>query len=648
VFSLAYIGRELRRRLGRTILTALGLAMGVGLVIGIIGVSDGLSDAQNHVLAPLQSVGTDILVTRVIGAPTSTGTTGTTATTSTTTSTTTPGRGGFGGRGGAGAGGNACAAGGGGGGFFGAGGGGGGAGGGATANPATATANQADCDALLSENNNVVTDLSKLGKAGTKFTHDFFLSATYLSFPQTAVTDVAKLPGVTTAVPGLVQLVEHETGTVPNIVASVKTGGQTYTQTSRPAPLTTAERQAFISCLATKGVTIGRRGAGGGGGGGGTAGGTTPTTGPGGGGGGGGGFGGGGGGFVFGGGNPAFTDCLPARFQQFQAQFTVPLQTINQVVNPPSTDITNTSYTAAGVDTANPNVGLVTAAQVTSGQWFSKDATSEVLLNVAYATQKSLKVGSALAINGTSYKVVGLVKPTLAGNTFDVYFPLPTIQKLATKQNRVTQILVTASSSGQVDKVAAEIRKQLPGAEVVTSKSLADAVTGSLADAKSLSDRLGGALAVIVLIAAFIIAALLTLSSIGKRVREIGTLRAIGWSKGRVVRQLLGETIGIGIIGGALGLLAGFGVSKAVHMLSPKLKATAAAPPGLTGSSLSSFFGQAATTAKTTTVTLSAPIHGSTLLLGLLFALIGGVVAGLVGSWRAARLAPATALRDLG
>ena len=102
------------------------------------------------------------------------------------------------------------------------------------AEPQDAQANLADCNALLAENNNVVTDLSKLGKAGTKFTHDFFLSATYLSFPESAVNDVAKLPGVTSAEPGLVQLVEHQTGTVPNIVTSIKTGGQTYTQTSRP------------------------------------------------------------------------------------------------------------------------------------------------------------------------------------------------------------------------------------------------------------------------------------------------------------------------------------------------------------------------------------------------------------------------------
>ena len=59
-------------------------------------------------------------------------------------------------------------------------------------------------------------------------------------------------------------------------------------------------------------------------------------------------------------------------------------------------------------------------------------------------------------------------------------------------------------------------------------------------------------------------------------------------------------------------------------------------------------FGQATTALHTTRVTLSAPLHPGTLLLGVVFALIGGLLAGVIGGWRAARLAPAVALRDLG
>ncbi|HYL51864.1 MAG TPA: FtsX-like permease family protein [Acidimicrobiia bacterium] len=601
MFHVMYIGRELRRRAGRTVLTALGLAVGVGLVIGIIGVSQGLDDAQSHALAPLKSVGTDILVTRVAGTSASGS--------ASTTTTTAPSDGGpFGGGGGRG-----------GGGFFGGGG-------------RNSQLNTQDANALLNENSNVVTDLSKLGKAGTKFTHDFFLSATLISFPQDAVSAVAKIPGVASVAPGLVQRVQHETGTVPNIVASIKTGGQTYTQTTRPAPMTDAERSAFRQCLQAKGVQIGIPGGSDTGGGGGR-----PA--------------GGGGGFGGGGirSNPAFEDCLPQRFQQFQAQFTVPLETINQVVNPPSTDITNTTYNAAGVDPTNQHEGLVTVDQLTKGRWLSPGAPNEVLLNVAYANTKNLAIGSKLTINGTSYDVVGLVQPTLTGSTADVYFPLTTLQKLASKQNRVTQILVKANGSGDVDKVAAAIKQQLPGAEVVTTKSLADQASGSLKDAHDLTSRFGGVLAVIVLVAAFIIAVLLTLSSIAKRVREIGTLRAIGWSKARVVRQLLGETLGIAVVGAVLGLLIGWGASAAVDHSSTKLTATTPGVAGTASGSAGAIIGVAQSTAQTTTkVALSAPLHVSTLLLGIVFALIGGLIAGLVGSWRAARLPPAAALRNIG
>ena len=596
-FGLRYTANELRRRRSRAILTALGLAAGVGLLIGLIGVSQGLSTAQAKVLSPLSSVGADVLVTRVAGATTTTGN-------ATASPSPSPSADRFGGGGG-------------GGGFFAGGGpGGGGAG----------QLNQADIQALLADNSALVTDLAKLGKPGQKFTRDFFLPATLLTFPQQAVTDTAAIPHVTSAVGALSLLATHQTGTVPTIVAQLKTGGQTITQTQRPAPLSAAERKAFQACLAKNG--------GGSFGGGGTRGG-----------GGGGGFGGGGGGF----GGGAVEQCLPARFREFRASFTVPLQTIRQVLNPPQTDITSTTYTAAGVDPAHPGQGPVTAAQLVSGAFLSPNSTTDVLANVAYANSHKLSVGSTLPINGTDYKVVGLVNPTLSGNTADLYFPLATLQKLATQTARVNMVLVRVDSADHVDAVAAAIKKALPGAQVVTTKALADQVSGSLSDAKKLTDRFGGVLVAIVLAAAFAIAVLLTLSAVAKRVREIGTLRAIGWSRGRVVRQLLGETIGIGVLGAAAGVAVGALIAFSVQHWSPSLTTTRPSVPGQGSSSLSRFLDLSGNAAGgVVRVPLHVPLHATTLLLGAGMALLGGILAGAIGGWRASRLAPAVALRDLG
>ncbi len=64
VFYLRYLGSELVRRRGRTILTVLGLAVGVGLVIVISALTRGLDARAGDRAQPLTSIGTDLTVTR--------------------------------------------------------------------------------------------------------------------------------------------------------------------------------------------------------------------------------------------------------------------------------------------------------------------------------------------------------------------------------------------------------------------------------------------------------------------------------------------------------------------------------------------------------------------------------------------------------
>jgi ABC-type antimicrobial peptide transport system permease subunit len=596
--SLRYAGNELRRRRTRTVLTAFGLASGVGLVMGIVGVSDGLDEAQAKVLSPLSSVGTDILVTRTVGATK----TGASPTPSPSAST-------QGERGG---------------GFFQA----GGPGPGGRDGNALASLNDADATALLNDNSSVITDLSKLGKAGTKFTHDFFLSGTMLTFPSAALDTIKGLDGVASATSALTLQAQHQSGTVPNIVATVKTGGETLTTTARPADLTAAEQTAFRSCIEKNGgfggpVT--------------QSSGPAPAPSP--------GAGGGGGRRFEVGGFGAVNKCLPKRFQEYEAKVVTPLRTIQQIVNPPQTDTATQSWTAAGVDPASPNAGLITKKNISSGTWFT-GAAHEVVVSTTYAGKQKLAVGSTLTVNGTAYTVVGLAEPTLTGNTADVYFPLSTLQSIATRTGRVNEVLVKVTDSSKTAEVAAAIKKALPGAQVVTSKDVADTVTGSLHDAQQLATRLGGALTVIVLLSTFAIAVLLTLSSVQKRVREIGTLRALGWTRRRVVGQVLTETALIGVLAGVVGIAVGYVVSAAVGALSPELSATSSGVAA-GASQVSELFGQT-TSSLTRSVSLTAPIHLSTIVLGMACALAGALLAGAVGGWRAARLSPAVALRDLG
>ena len=108
---------------------------------------------------------------------------------------------------------------------------------------------------------------------------------------------------------------------------------------------------------------------------------------------------------------------------------------------------------------------------------------------------------------------------------------------------------------------------------MTTSADLASEVTGSLSSASSLANNLGKWLALAVLIAAFLLASLLTMAAVSRRVREFGTLKALGWKSRRIIGQVMGETVALGILGGVVGIGLGFAGAELVSKLSPKLSA---------------------------------------------------------------------------
>ena len=565
VFFVRYARSELTRRRGRTIVTVSGLALGVALVVVIASLARGLDDAQASALDPLSSIGTDLTVTLAPSEDT----------------------GGFGPGGGAGG------------------------------------------REVVQANSSVITDLSKLGKPGEKFTHTFFLPGTQLTFSERQAKQVGRIDGVQAAASGLVLTAVHQSGTVPKIVAQIKAGGQQVRIDRAIARPTQAEFEQMQACLKKAGIVIGQDG-----GGNGVATGPGPQQGD-------QGLAGPTQGAAPGGNRDAFAKCLPERLRRFRATITTPEQTLRQVVDPPQTNITSSTYTIGGVDLTQREIGIVTPSLITKGRFLRKPG--EALVSATYASRHKLAVGSKLDLNGTSFTVVGLVRAPLGGQTADVYVPLAQLQKLASQKGLVNVVLVRAKSGENVADVQRRIETAFPSAQVASAKDVADRISGSLVDASNLSHRLGTALAVLAALTAFLIALLLTLSSVGKRVREIGTLKALGWKQRVVVRQILGESLAQGVVGGLLGVVLGIAAAAVIGAAGPTLSASSSTGGG------SDSFGLGAATARTLTdqVALTAPVALSVLLLGLLVAVLGGLVAGAAGGWRAARMRPADALRQV-
>lgn len=310
------------------------------------------------------------------------------------------------------------------------------------------------------------------------------------------------------------------------------------------------------------------------------------------------------------------------------------------------------SFSVYGADVTRPELGPLTTSKITSGRTFAAGETDAAVAVVdsAYATKNKLAVDSEVTIKNAKFKVIGIATADSGDAAANVYVPLKQAQTLAETPDKITTVYVQAADSQAIGSVKQAIQKNVPDTTVTTSADLADTVSGSLSTAASLASTVGTWLSYAVLLAAFLVAGLLTSSAVSRRVREFGTLKALGWKSGRVTGQVAGEALVNGLIGGALGIGLGLGAAYAITAISPNLTAQLAGgagriqgPGGGGGGGMMRSAQQSA--GKALDIALTAPVSLSTIGLAVALAVAGGLIAGGFGGWRASRLRPADALR---
>lgn len=341
------------------------------------------------------------------------------------------------------------------------------------------------------------------------------------------------------------------------------------------------------------------------------------------------------------------------------------------------------SFSVMGVNPGGASVGPLSDVSLTSGHAFtSADVGKDVaILDASYAKSANLSVGSTVTIGGTNFTVSGIVGATGSNSTTaaNAYIPLDVAQTLSGETGKVSAIYVSAASSGDIGQIQTDLTKALPGATVSTEADLASTVSGSLGSAGELIGSLGTWLSVIVLAAAFLIAILFTISGVTRRTREFGTLKAIGWSNGRIVGQVAGESVVQGLIGGVIGIAVGLLGVLVVNLVGPTLSGAVSSTSeaggaehqfggggfgggggyggggfgggGMGGSSDSTrhlLDGSIHRAAQATSeITLHAPVTLWVIVGAVVLAVLGGLIAGAIGGWRASRLRPAAALRSV-
>jgi putative ABC transport system permease protein len=293
--------------------------------------------------------------------------------------------------------------------------------------------------------------------------------------------------------------------------------------------------------------------------------------------------------------------------------------------------------TIMGVDLAQPVLGPVKVKDwLKEGRFPQKE--SEVVIEKHYAKFQHKKLGDTLEINGRPFSVVGLleIKEGSQIASANIYLPLQDAQGLVGgDSNGVNIVYLRLKNPSLLSQVKTNIARQVNGVSVASSDSSLELMGG----VSKISDQFSFIVSLIALGGAIFLIVKAMLSNLVERSREIGILKAVGWTERDVQKQLMGEVFLQSLLGGVFGIVMGYFFSYLLGFLSIPV----ATPWEL--NLLPAFAKDTAAVAKT--VRLPVSISAGLTAISLALSLAAGSMASYFMGKRTARMKPAEILRQL-
>ena len=230
-------------------------------------------------------------------------------------------------------------------------------------------------------------------------------------------------------------------------------------------------------------------------------------------------------------------------------------------------------------------------------------------------------LGKDITVEGLPFRLVGILQSKGGVGPLDqddqVYVPLSVVQRLFVGGDTVRTIYVSVGQRAQVDQAKAEITallRQRHGTTAATDDF-------SISDQSQLLDTFGSVTAILSLLLAGIASISLIVGGIGimnimlvsvrERTREIGIRKAVGARQRDILAQFLIEALTLSVLGGAIGIVLGLGVSAVIGAVAG----------------------------------WGFQFSGLTVVAAVVFSLLVGIVFGVWPARQAARLDPVSALR---
>jgi len=281
-----------------------------------------------------------------------------------------------------------------------------------------------------------------------------------------------------------------------------------------------------------------------------------------------------------------------------------------------------------------PENGLIDFADfVATGRALQPNDVAAVLIGRTLADRLSLDVGDPLTVTLTTVEGAYNASPLVIAGIFEfsseqvesqlLLIPLRFGQLLLNTVG-IDRIIISLRDIDDTDPAAARIATELTDRGLPLDVRTWEELSPIYRQLSSYFDLLFGflSLAISVLVF-FIILQVLTLAFL-ERTREIGTLRALGTTRGEIFRLIFSESVWLAILGSVVGILGGVLLSLGFNSLGIEWL-----PPGTVNPSV-----------------LATQIGWRTALFPLLVSLVATLLSSLYPSVQAARLQIVDALRE--
>jgi ABC-type antimicrobial peptide transport system permease subunit len=219
-------------------------------------------------------------------------------------------------------------------------------------------------------------------------------------------------------------------------------------------------------------------------------------------------------------------------------------------------------------------------------------------------------IGEVVRLGEVGFRVVGVYETGISYEESAGVMSLRDAQELTGKPRQVTMYGIKVTDPAQAEALQKQLAAALPDVAV----SLASTFAENLPDMKSMNVMMWG-IGLLAIVVGGISMMNTMIMSVYERTREIGTLRAVGWRRRRVLGMVLKESVVLSLLGTLVGFVSAIILLWAMQFIP----------------------------AWGDFVILS--VSPNLLTMTLLIALTLGAIGGVYPAWRASNLRPVEALR---